>query len=72
VIYYHLGEYAAALNYYEQALTIFREIGDRAEEGTTLNNIGLIYASLGEYVVALDYFQQALTLRREIGDRAGG
>jgi len=60
-----------ALVYYEQALTIFREIEDREGEGGTLNNIGTTYADLGEYKAALGYHEQALAIRREIGDRVG-
>ena len=36
---FNKGEYREALNNFEQALVIFREIGDDENEGTTLNNI---------------------------------
>jgi tetratricopeptide (TPR) repeat protein len=52
-------------------MTIRREIGDRAGEGVTLNNISQIYDARGEYDTALDYLKLSLTIRREIGDRAG-
>jgi CHAT domain-containing protein/Flp pilus assembly protein TadD len=52
-------------------LAIRREIGYRAGEGTTLNNIGLIYAKLGQYSESLDFYQKALKISREIGDLAG-
>ena len=42
------GTGQAALDYYEQALPIRREVGDRAGEATTLNNIGAVYDGLGE------------------------
>jgi tetratricopeptide (TPR) repeat protein len=48
-----------------------REVGNRAGEATTLNNIGLVYRSLGELQRALEYYQQALPIRREVGNRAG-
>ena len=60
-----------ALEYYRQALPIRREVGDRAGEATTLNNIGLVYDGLGERSQALEYYRQALPIRREVGDRAG-
>jgi tetratricopeptide (TPR) repeat protein len=47
------------------------QIGDRAGEGATLDNIGGIYRSLGQYQEALEYHQQALDIQREVGDRAG-
>ncbi|MCY7324028.1 MAG: tetratricopeptide repeat protein, partial [Phormidesmis sp. CAN_BIN36] len=65
------GQYPQALEQYQQALAITREIGDRAVEGSTLVNIGSVYRSQGQYPQALEQFQQALVITREIGDRAG-
>ena len=48
-----------------------REVGDRAGEAATLNNIGLVYDALGERRRALETYEQALPIRREVGDRAG-
>ena len=69
--YLHLGEYEAALAYLTQALAIQREIGDKAGEGRTLNNLSQIYDARGEYEAALEYLTQSLAIRREIGDKAG-
>ena len=66
-----LGDRQQALDYYQQALPIRREVGDRAGEAATLNNIGLVYDGLGDRQRALDYYQQALPILREVGDRAG-
>ena len=65
------GEYREALNNFEQALVIFREIGERKSEGVILNNIGEVYRSLGEYPKALDYYQQSLAIDKQVGDKAG-
>ena len=62
---------AEALHHYQDALAIRREIGDRAGEGTTLNNISQIYDSWGRYEEALKTLEQSLAISREIGDRAG-
>ena len=66
-----LGEPQRALEYYGQALPIRREVGDRAGEAATLNNIGAVYDGLGEPQRALEYYGQALPILREVGDRAG-
>ena len=66
-----LGEPQRALEYYGQALPITREVGDRAGEAITLNNIGAVYRGLGEPQRALEYYGQALPIMREVGDRAG-
>jgi CHAT domain-containing protein len=68
-VYDNLGQYEQALSYYQQALPIQQEIGDRRNEGVTLNNIGAVYDSLGQYQEALSYYQQALPIQQEIGDR---
>ena len=38
-------------------------MGDRAGEGTTLNNIGGVYDHQGRYDEALETYQQALAIR---------
>jgi len=65
-----LGRKSEALDYYQQALAIRREVGDRRGEGRTLNNLGVAYNSLNKKQ-ALDYYQQALAIYREVGDRRG-
>jgi tetratricopeptide (TPR) repeat protein len=69
-VYQGRGDETTALGYFQQALPIRREVGDRAGEATTLNNIGLVHTRRGEGTAALDYFQQALPILREVGDRA--
>ena len=64
-----LGEKARALEYFEQALPLRRQVGNRRGEAVTLNNIGLVYADLGEQARALAYYEQALELGRQVGDR---
>ena len=68
---YRHSQYLDALDYYQQALIITREAGDRAMEGTTLNYIGLVYRALGQYGQALENYQQALDIAREVGNRPG-
>ncbi len=68
---YGQGQYQEALNYLKQALVIYREVGNRAQEGDTLSYIGGIYYSLGQYNQALENYEQALVIYREVGDQAG-
>jgi len=67
---YSHGQYREALNYYQQALIVDRETGDRAGEGQTLYNIGKAHAALGHFGQALESYRQALAVYREVGDRA--
>src|SRR5207302_219188 len=61
-----LGQKQEALKYYEQALRIFGEVGDRGGEGTTLNNLGRVYNDLGQKQEALKYYEQALVLHKKV------
>ncbi len=63
------GNMQAALDSYDQALSLYRTLHDRAGEGRTLSNIAFVYKDLGQYDLALDYYQQALISLREAGDR---
>jgi CHAT domain-containing protein/Tfp pilus assembly protein PilF len=60
-----------AVRKYEEALSLWRAIGDRRSEAITLNNIGLVYYSLGDNQKALGFHTEALPLRRAVGDRNG-
>jgi tetratricopeptide (TPR) repeat protein len=64
-----IGQYDEALNYYNQALVIAREVGDRVGEGDTLTYIGFVYKAKGQHDQALEYYNQSLVIYREIGDR---
>jgi tetratricopeptide (TPR) repeat protein len=54
-----------ALKYYNQALPILRQVGDRRGEATTLNNIGSAYNSISQPQEALKYYNQALAMREK-------
>ena len=66
-----LGEYQKAKEYYEKALPILIEIGDRRGEAEAYNNLGAVLLSLGECQRAEEYYEKALSINIEIGDRQG-
>lgn len=53
------GEYAEALEYYEEALTLEEDPNDR---GYIFYNMGLIYASNGDHDKALELYHRAVEL----------
>ena len=61
----------AALQSWQQALTIYQEIGDRLGEAASLGSLGNIYNSLGEYEKAIDYFEQSLPIFQQLDNRQG-
>lgn len=66
-----IGMEAEALKYWESALAIYRQIGERRNEGAMLGNIGGAFRVLGQYDKALEAFQSSLSICREAGDRQG-
>ncbi|WP_373861850.1 tetratricopeptide repeat protein [Actinomadura hibisca] len=65
------GEYESALQWYRRALTIDKELGDRAGVAVSYHQLGMIDELRGEYERALQWYRQSLTLKEELGDRAG-
>ena len=63
-MYSGLGDRQRALEYYGQALPIRREVGDRAGEAVTLNNIGALYSRLGDR-------QRTLEVRAGVAESSG-
>ncbi len=58
-----------ALPVFEQALSRFREAGDRRNEAITLGYIGNCHKRLGDYTRALEFHNRALQMKRDLGDR---
>jgi CHAT domain-containing protein/tetratricopeptide (TPR) repeat protein len=68
---FQTSQFQAALQSWQQALIIYREIKDRQSEGAALGGLGLAYGSLGDNTKAIEYQQQWLAITREIKDRLG-
>jgi tetratricopeptide (TPR) repeat protein len=63
-----LGDPRKAIEYYDQALKISREIGDRRGEGNALWNMSLSLDQFGQRDRAIDCAKAALKIREEIED----
>jgi tetratricopeptide (TPR) repeat protein len=70
-IHYSLGHYDQAEDYWESALSLFRELGDRQQEMDLLSNLGVIADARGDYANAFQRYDSALQIAREVGDRGG-
>jgi CHAT domain-containing protein len=64
--YDYVGEWQLALENYEEALKLFRSVGDKGSEAATLNNVGTLYFALGSPRKALEHLEQSLKLTREV------
>ncbi|KAB2861338.1 MAG: tetratricopeptide repeat protein, partial [Anaerolineae bacterium] len=66
-----IGQVRKAIEFYEAALPLVQELGEKQAEGALLGNLGLAYSDLGEIRKAITYHEQALQIDREIGDKRG-
>jgi DNA-binding SARP family transcriptional activator len=60
-----------AIGYFEQALAIHRETGDRRSEAQTASHLAATHLNLGRHEEAVTALQAALTLQRQAGRRYG-
>lgn len=84
---YQKSQFPTAIQSFEQALNIYRQIGDRKNEAITLIQIGNTYLDyiqfkryyqqikkpeeIKPYPEVIKYYEQALVIMRAIGDRTG-
>jgi tetratricopeptide (TPR) repeat protein len=64
-----LGEFEEARGYYQLALDIYIEYGDRHEQADVYHQLGYVAQDLREFEEARDYYQLALGIFIEYGDR---
>ncbi len=65
------ADYAAARRFQEEALAIYREIGDPGGIGRALHRLGTIAFAQGDYPSADAKFRESLALLQERQDRGG-
>ncbi len=58
-----------ALIFLEEALAIFKELGDKQGEARTLNDFGLTDMWQANYERAITLFEESLVIKRELGDK---
>jgi CHAT domain-containing protein/tetratricopeptide (TPR) repeat protein len=68
---YKISQFREALQSWEQALTIYRDIGNRQGEANSLGNLGSAYQALGQFDKAIEFDEQSLNIEREIGNCQG-
>ena len=71
LIYDYQGNYAKAKEYYLEALTIRKALGDQKLVANSLSNLGVMYYYAANYDKAADYYFQAIKIREQIADSAG-
>jgi len=69
--YSDMGQGLEAIKYFNQALPLYRQMGERSGEALTLNDMGPAYAGLGQKQKSIEVYNQALAIWRELGGRPG-
>jgi DNA-binding SARP family transcriptional activator/tetratricopeptide (TPR) repeat protein len=71
VILWHTAEFRPAIEQYERAAELFRQVGWRRGQLAALRGKGAALAQLGRVWEAIDFFEQSLAIARELGDELG-
>ena len=64
--YFKLDNYSEAIEWFQKALDLQREMGDLESIASTLNNIGLNYKMRGNYDKAIEYYEQTIRIDEEL------
>src|SRR5205807_8520561 len=65
------GNFARAIEFYEESLMLLRQQGDIWFVAQVLSNLGLVFHDQRDEIRARAMFEEALAVRRTLGDRTG-
>lgn len=65
--YWKREKYTEAINYYEESLTLNKNIGNTNAIRIISNNLGMLHSDIGSYQNAFKYFEQALKISQKTG-----
>ncbi len=68
---FHQSDYVAARHLFNASLARYRDLEDKAEVASALNNLGLVAWHMAEYGAAHARFEESLALYREVGHKQG-
>jgi serine phosphatase RsbU (regulator of sigma subunit) len=71
IIRWRKGDLDGAMNYYDMALALMKEIRDLQGESTCLTNIAYVYFERSDYAIAEEYTKRALKIKEIIHDTRG-
>lgn len=68
-IYYSIGKYNQAQEFYSKAMAVKREIGDQKGIARSLNNIGDVNVNLGDYKQAIENYLESIKICQSVEDQ---
>jgi tetratricopeptide (TPR) repeat protein len=66
--FFYLGNYAKAIEYWNQSLELSRKINDLWSEARILTNLAMAHDYKSDYLIAIQYHEQALEVNRMLND----
>ncbi|HBX53378.1 MAG TPA: hypothetical protein DEH02_20155 [Bacteroidales bacterium] len=70
-LYLSIGDFDAANDYYDRALRLNQDLGDKVAISKTLNNLGVVSDNAASPDKALAYFQTSLEVKKDMKDKDG-
>ncbi|MBL7883192.1 MAG: tetratricopeptide repeat protein [Bacteroidia bacterium] len=70
LVYHDQNSYDTTLLFYNKALKITQELGDKKQEARNLANIGIVYYDQSDYSKALEYYFKALKIDEQLNDKS--
>jgi len=64
-----LGDLTPALRHCEEALELWQQVHDTAQEAATWDSVGYIHHQRGQFEAAVACFRRGAALNQEVGDR---
>ncbi|MBL4657614.1 MAG: tetratricopeptide repeat protein, partial [Flavobacteriales bacterium] len=71
IVYEFEGNIQKAIEYYNQSIELYRELGNDEGVANNLNNLGAVSFYQGDYNQAIDYWYRALKIQEELGNIHG-
>ena len=62
------SNFEAAIEYYQEALSLYRKLKDKKGETRTLNALANVYYSLSDFTKAIEYYDESIFVLQSIGD----
>ena len=63
------GDFKIAIEFYQLALRIAKDTGNKDQEATIYNNLGSAYQSLSDFKKAIEFCQLALRIAKDTGNK---
>lgn len=68
---YFVGNYDKAIQKFNEAIDVFKNLDDQGGIASSYNNIGLVHRAQGDLDKAIEYNKKSLEIQEQLGDKQG-